>query len=80
MQKNIKRVRVLRGLTQLQVQMATGISQSTLSKYESGETLPMVDNLKILAKFYRTSADYLLDIVDDPKPYPPPSGAHTFKP
>ena len=69
--RNLKAIRVQKGLTQLQVQMATGISQSTISKYESAVALPTFDNLIILARFYSTSADFLMDLTDDPRPYPP---------
>ena len=68
--KNIKLIRVINDYTQLKVQMDTGRSQSTLSKYECGELLPTADNLIILAKYYNTSTDYLLDITDEKKPYP----------
>lgn len=68
--KNIKLIRVIKDYTQLKVQLSTGISQSTLSKYESGEMLPTSDNLLILSKFYNTSVDFLLDITDEMKPYP----------
>lgn len=68
--KNIKLIRVIKDFTQVKVQMDTGISQSTLSKYESGDALPTVDNLMILAKYYNTSLDYLMDLTDEVKPYP----------
>lgn len=69
--KNIKLIRVTKDYTQLKVQMDTGISQSMLSKYESGETLPTADNLMILADYYKTSLDFLMDRTDERKPYPP---------
>lgn len=69
--KNIKLIRVTKDYTQLKVQMDTGISQSTLSKYETGEMLPTIDNLIILANYYKTSMDYLMDLTDEKKPYPP---------
>lgn len=69
--KNIKLIRVIKDYTQLKVQMDTGISQSTLSKYESGDVMPTTDNLMILAKYYKTSLDYLMDLTDERKPYPP---------
>ena len=69
--KNIKLIRVTRDYTQLKVQMETGISQSTLSKYECGELLPTTENLLILARFYNTSLDYLMDLTSETKPYPP---------
>ena len=68
--KNIKLIRVTKDYTQLKVQMETGISQSTLSKYECGELLPTSENLLILAKFYDTSIDFLMDLTDETKPYP----------
>ena len=69
--KNIKLIRVVNDYTQLKVQMDTGISQSTLSKYENGEALPTVENLMILAAYYNTSLDYLMDRTDEKKPYLP---------
>ena len=68
--KNIKLIRVTQDYTQLKVQMETGISQSVLSKYEHGDLMPTADNLIILAKFYNTSVDFLLDLTDETKPYP----------
>ena len=68
--KNIKLIRVTKDYTQVKVQMDTGISQSMLSKYESGDALPTVDNLIILAKYYNTSLDFLMDLTDEKKPYP----------
>lgn len=68
--KNLKLIRVTKDYTQLKVQMETGISQSTLSKYESGELMPTSENLMILAKFYNTSIDFLMDLTDEQKPYP----------
>lgn len=69
--KNLKLIRVTKDYTQLKVQMETGINQSTLSKYEKGEAVPTGDNLVILAKFYNTSIDFLMDLTDERKPYPP---------
>lgn len=69
--KNIKLIRVIKDYTQLKVQMETGISQSALSKYECGECLPTSENLLILANYYNTSIDFLMDRTDQQKPYPP---------
>ena len=68
--KNIKLLRVTKDWTQLNVQMKTGIDQSTLSKYELGESVPTTENLIILAKLYNTSLDYLMDLTDVKEPYP----------
>lgn len=69
--KNIKLIRVTKDYTQLKVQMDTGISQSTLSKYECGELLPTTENLLILSRYYNTSLDFLMDLTDERNPYPP---------
>lgn len=68
--KNMKFVRVSRDITQLKVQMDTGISQSTISKYETGEALPTVENLILLANYYDVSLDYLMDRTSVQKRYP----------
>ena len=67
--ENLKKLRQKHQLTQISLQ--TGINQSILSKYENDERLPTCENLMILAKFYRTSLDYIMDLTDEPKPYPP---------
>lgn len=71
--KNLKLIRVINDYTQLKVQMETGIPQSMISKYENGELMPTTENLIILAKFYNTSLDFLMDLTDEKKPYPPKS-------
>ena len=68
--KNLKLIRVTKDYTQLKVQMETGISQSVLSKYECDELMPTSENLMILAEFYNTSVDYLLELTDVQEPYP----------
>ena len=68
--RNIKLIRVTNDFTQLKVQMDTGISQSTISKYENGEAVPTIDNLLLLASYYKTSLDFLMDLTDERKPYP----------
>ena len=76
--KNIKLIRVINDYTQLKVQMETGIPQSMISKYETGELMPTAENLvavkddrlDALAKFYNTSLDFLMDLTDEQKPYP----------
>ena len=69
--RNIKLIRVINDYTQLKVQMETGIPHSMLSKYETGDLMPTTENLIILAKFYNTSLDFLMDLTDEKKPYPP---------
>jgi len=67
---NIKLLRVTNDLTQLQLQMKTGIDKGVLSKYETEEYMPTTANLIILADFYKTSMDYLMGRTDIREPYP----------
>ncbi|MBQ7646945.1 MAG: helix-turn-helix transcriptional regulator, partial [Clostridia bacterium] len=55
---NLKKLRVERNLTQLGLQMKTGINQALISKYEKGERIPPTDTLIILADFFDVSMDY----------------------
>jgi len=68
--KNLKKLRLDNNLTQLTLQMKTGIDQALLSKFETGERTPSFENLYILADFFHTSMDYLADRTDMKEPYP----------
>ena len=66
----LKKIKLEKGLTQLKVQMKTGIDQSDYSKIEWGLRYPTVEQLIILSELFGTSVDYLLDLTDVEKPYP----------
>lgn len=72
---NLKQIILKKGLTQLQVQMKTGIDQSDYSKMERGIRYPTVEQLIILSELFGTSVDYLLDLTDVEKPYPRKTGS-----
>lgn len=56
----IKQIRNELSLTQGQVSRDTGIDQSRISKYESGELQPDLEKLGKLANYYEVSIDWLL--------------------
>lgn len=58
--QRLKELRKERKLTQIGLQIATGIDQSLLSKYERGERLPPTEALIVLSDFYHVSIDYIL--------------------
>lgn len=60
MRNNLRKIRKEKGLTQLTVQMKTGIEQALLSKFETGDRIPPTETLFRLAEFYQVSIDYLL--------------------
>lgn len=67
MENNLKLLRKSRNLTQIAVQMKTGIEQALLSKFENGERIPPTETLMILAEFYDVSIDYILCRTENPK-------------
>lgn len=67
MRNNLRKLRRERGLTQIGLQMKTGIEQALLSKYETGDRIPPTDALIILADFYGVSIDYILCRTDNPE-------------
>ena len=67
MGNNLKKLRKERGMTQLALQMQTGIEQALISKYENGERIPPTETLIVLADFFNTNIDYLLDRTDNSK-------------
>lgn len=67
LENNLRKLRKERGLTQVGLQMKTGIEQALLSKFETGERIPTTDVLILLADFYDVSIDYILCRTDNPK-------------
>ena len=67
MKNNLRKLRKERRLTQIALQMQTGIEQALLSKFENGERIPPTETLMILADFYNVSIDYLLCRTDKPQ-------------
>ena len=67
MDTNLKKLRLQKNKTQLNVQMETGIEQALLSKYESGKRIPPTDTLIILADYYNVSMDYIMGRTDNPE-------------
>ena len=70
MYRRIRDLREDRDLTQKQVGEAVGVSQRTYAYYESGQRMLPPEVLCSLARFHQVSADYLLELTDDPRPYP----------
>lgn len=62
--EKLKNYRKAKELTQDELAERIGISGQAVSKWEKGECLPDVYNLKLLARLYRVSIDELLYIDD----------------
>ncbi len=69
MKNRLKELRKQRKLSQIAVQMATGIEQALLSKFENNIRIPPTETLVLLADFYGVSIDYILMRTDRPDIY-----------
>ncbi len=67
---NLKLYRKQNGYTQEQVAEKLGVSRQAVAKWESGTTLPDIENVIALADLYEISVDYLVrnltKMSDDP--------------
>ena len=68
--ERLKKLRKERGLTQIKMQMLTGIDQSDYSKIESGKRYLTFEQCIKIALALDTSMDYLAGLTDEKKPYP----------
>ncbi len=57
-------------MTQCQVADYLHISQNTYSQYENGHRGLPIDILTKLTTLFHTSADYILGLTDEKRPYP----------
>lgn len=67
MKNNLKKLRKEAGLTQISLQIKTGIEQALLSKFENGDRIPPTETLIILADFYNVSMDYIMGRTENPE-------------
>lgn len=66
----LRKLRVARGYTQIQMQLLTGIDQSDYSKIETGRRYMTYEQCRRIALALDTSMDYLSGLTDCPDPYP----------
>ena len=80
----LRRLRVERGLTLVELATSTGISKSTLSRLETGQRKPSLEQLLPIAQAYRVALDELVGApeVGDPRirPQPQKRGARVVVP
>lgn len=67
--KRLKELREDSDIKQLAIADLLNITRQQYSLYETGKRTIPVNYLKILANFYNTSSDYILEITDEIKPY-----------
>ena len=60
----LKELRILNNLSQMQLSLKTGLSQSAIAKWELGKTEPTSIAIITLAKFFNETTDYILGLED----------------
>lgn len=65
----IRDLREDRDIKQTEIAKLLNVHQTTYSDYELGRLNLPIEALPILAKFYKTSIDYILYLTDNPTPY-----------
>ena len=63
----LKELRVQKGISQLKLALALNTNQNTISRYETGEREPGINELIKIADYFNVSVDYLLERTDNPK-------------
>ena len=66
----LQQLRKKKGVTQIAMQIETGIDQSEISKIERGERTPTLEQAIILSRFFETSVDYIVEETDEIERYP----------
>ncbi len=59
----LRALRVANGLTQVELAKLLGTSQTTISSWEKGESVPNGKNIKKIADFYSVEADVIFDAI-----------------
>ena len=59
--KKLLHLREQHSLTQFEVAEKINVSRQAISKWESGSSIPSMDNLLALSKLYGVTIDYLID-------------------
>lgn len=63
----LKELRTQKGISQLKLALALNTNQNTISRYETGEREPGINELIKIADYFNVSVDYLLERTDNPK-------------
>lgn len=63
----LKELRKRKGISQLRLATDLNTTQNTISRYETGEREPGIDELIKIADYFNVSVDYLIGRTENPK-------------
>ena len=67
--ERLRQIREDRGLTQSEIGKLLDKSQQGYNHIETGRAELKMEDLAKLCRFYNLSADYILGLIDKPRPY-----------
>ena len=73
--RNLKKLRQQHNLSQQKLADILHVSQQSVYKYENGITSPDIETLILMADFFNTSIDYLVEYTDIPHKIEPVSNS-----
>ena len=62
----LKQIRKSKGISQLKLALDLNTNQNTISRYETGEREPGINELIKIADYFNVSIDYLLERTNNP--------------
>ena len=62
--ESVKELRESRGLSQMQLAIKLGVSQSAVAKWELGKTEPTASAIIAVARFFNETTDFILGLED----------------
>ncbi len=65
--QNIRKMRLTAGMTVRELTAACGVSAAAVTKWQSGRTLPAIDNLVVLAALWKVRIDDIIVVRADRK-------------
>lgn len=68
--KRLRDLREDRDLSQTDIAIMLNVSQTTYSRYETGQLNIPIESLIFLSNFYQTSIDYIVGLTNVRKMYP----------
>lgn len=63
----LKELRKKKGISQLRLATDLSTTQNTISRYETGDREPGIDELIKIADYFNVSVDYLIGRTENPK-------------
>lgn len=63
----LKEIRKAKKISQLKLAMVLNMNQNTISRYETGDREPGINDLIKIADYFNVSVDYLLERTDNPQ-------------